>query len=325
MGCDYSLIIPARNEESALTTTLSSLQETIRHDAAEIIVVDDASDVPLEAMLREYPSVVHFRCPVRQGVARARNLGASLATGKVLLFLDAHVCFSRRSLAELIESAWSSCGGLRGCTTRVVYDWPTFIELAHRHADLDPCQEPEYYGWRFEFQPWPNVVVNRQRPTLTPFVVPYAGACALAIRRALFEDLEGFDDGLVGYGSLEDAEIAMRCWSFGYDVQIVPEAVCYHYTAPRATDATLPSAERWPLDQPRYDGSLANALRVMFLHFPDNVLADVLGRLPRDPPDNVSRLSADFPASELRARNAVLEARRIRSRKWLAERMTRVG
>ena len=53
----------------------------------EIIVVDDASEPPL--CDEDWAAANRCRrCASRQGVARTRNLGASLARGRVLLFLE---------------------------------------------------------------------------------------------------------------------------------------------------------------------------------------------------------------------------------------------
>ena len=324
-GCDYSLIIPARNEGAALEATIASLRRLIDRDHAEIVVVDDASAESVAARVGEHAAIVHHRCAVRQGVAKARNLGALRARGDVLIFLDAHVCFSAQSLAILRNSARSATSGIRGCTVRIVYDEPTFAELARRHADFDPVQEPDYYGWRFEFQPQPHVVVNRICRNADAFAVPFVGACALAIRRELFQDLGGFDGGLTGYGSFEDAELALRCWSLGHDVQVVPQAICCHYTAPRPVDAPPESAGRLPLDLPRYDGSLKNALRVMSMHFPERWFAGFTQELQRAFPDRIEWTTKDQFSAETWNRCKTLEARRVRNREWLMERMTRIG
>lgn len=94
-GPALSVIIPARNEEALLGTTLESVlratDEFGTSGGVEVIVVDDGSSDGTPALVERYAAdrgVVSVSCEVR-GAARARNLGARLARGKILVFLDA--------------------------------------------------------------------------------------------------------------------------------------------------------------------------------------------------------------------------------------------
>jgi len=62
----------------------------------EIILVDDFSDMDhlktqLETYMKSYPKVKIVRSQKREGLIRARLLGAAKAKGPVLTFLDSHV------------------------------------------------------------------------------------------------------------------------------------------------------------------------------------------------------------------------------------------
>ena len=63
-------------------------------------------------------------------------------------------------------------------------------------------------------------------PGAPPAVPMLAGAC-IAMRRALFESLGGFDTGLMRWGS-EDAELSLRLWMAGYELRVVPDVVIAH-------------------------------------------------------------------------------------------------
>ncbi|MEU0545111.1 glycosyltransferase [Nocardia sp. NPDC005978] len=99
-----SVIVPARNEAAALGDTLRSLVIAARTARAsiEIIVVDSASTDGTAELARSFTcaeaaetawgaSRVPIRVAVadRPGAGRARNLGAELAAGDVLVFVDA--------------------------------------------------------------------------------------------------------------------------------------------------------------------------------------------------------------------------------------------
>jgi len=89
MPIDYSIIIPAYNEEDFLQATLSALQEAIpRLDLnGEIIVVDNnSSDKTVEIAAAQGAKVIFEE--INQ-ISRARNAGARAAQGRYLIFVDA--------------------------------------------------------------------------------------------------------------------------------------------------------------------------------------------------------------------------------------------
>ncbi len=87
-----SIIVPAFNEEKLIANTLQNLRAVIspftrRNWQAELIVCDNNSTDRTAELAREAGAVVVFE-PVNQ-IGRARNRGASAATGDWLIFVDA--------------------------------------------------------------------------------------------------------------------------------------------------------------------------------------------------------------------------------------------
>ena len=196
----------------------------------EIIVVDDASEPPL--CDEDWDAANRCRrCASRQGVA-APNLGASLARGRVLLFLDADVCFSDNIFAELRSSGVANGCGIRGCASNCWVIAP-FSRTCRRSRTAPAHFRRVLRLAGLRLNPDPDVTVNRSRPRSTPFCVPYVGGLRPSRQPLALLRLGWLRRGLTGFGSLEDAELAMRCWSFGKDVQVIPAAVCYHFSEPR--------------------------------------------------------------------------------------------
>ncbi|MDY6901888.1 MAG: glycosyltransferase family 2 protein [Cyanobacteriota bacterium] len=80
-----SIIIPTYNRPHLLSRAVNSALAQTREDI-EVIVVDDASTEPFE--LPEHPQLRIIRQPENRGGAAARNLGAKLARGRWITYLD---------------------------------------------------------------------------------------------------------------------------------------------------------------------------------------------------------------------------------------------
>jgi glycosyltransferase involved in cell wall biosynthesis len=118
-----TVIIPARNEAALIESTVASVlrardcySEACRDGmGVEIIVVDNASDDGTANALARHAALGSVRvatCEPR-GAARARNVGARLASGRVLVFLDADTQLPPEALvriAELVEERGYEAG-----------------------------------------------------------------------------------------------------------------------------------------------------------------------------------------------------------------------
>jgi glycosyltransferase involved in cell wall biosynthesis len=86
-----SIIIPTLNEEKVIGGTITSLQQLHGYDL-EVIVSDGKSrDRTVEIAKSLGAKVIVYEGTVRQTIGGGRNLGASLASGEFLVFLDADV------------------------------------------------------------------------------------------------------------------------------------------------------------------------------------------------------------------------------------------
>jgi len=83
-----SVVIPARNEEKWIAACLESVLRDGFRDK-EIIVVDDASEDHTTEILTHFPvTVIRNEKPV--GPSSARNIGAKKARGEIIALIDAH-------------------------------------------------------------------------------------------------------------------------------------------------------------------------------------------------------------------------------------------
>src|SRR5712691_4316657 len=86
-----SVVLITHNEGARLARTVHGILASVPIDA-EIVVVDDRSTDGSTAFIDDsYPSIRLVTSRDRLGVARARNLGAASASGRALVFSDAHI------------------------------------------------------------------------------------------------------------------------------------------------------------------------------------------------------------------------------------------
>ena len=110
---DYSVIIPAYNEEHYLAATLMGLSLAMATvpERGEIIVVDNDSTDRTAEIARNHGATVIFE-PRRQ-IAKARNAGAKSAQSQFLVFLDADTILPPPLLqkALVLLNMGTHCGG----------------------------------------------------------------------------------------------------------------------------------------------------------------------------------------------------------------------
>src|SRR2546430_13201734 len=118
-----SFIVPAFNEEVELPATIAAIRDAVQDRQYEIIVVDDASSDATAHVAREAGAqVVAIN---RRQIAAARNAGARVARGDVLLFGDADTRIRHEHVAGALESLRGGYdgGSLPGIVDRTISPW----------------------------------------------------------------------------------------------------------------------------------------------------------------------------------------------------------
>lgn len=109
---DYTVVVPAYNEEELLPRTLRALRAAmagVRDLKGEVVVVDNnCTDRSAQIAEALGARVVHE--PVNQ-ISRARNRGASSAKGRFLVFIDADTSVT----CDLVSAALYALAGGRVC------------------------------------------------------------------------------------------------------------------------------------------------------------------------------------------------------------------
>ncbi len=201
-----------------LARTLAALaRQDHPADRLEIVVADDGS--PLAP---DVPDGVRLVRQEDRGfrAAAARNLGASVATGEVLCFLDAdtspepgYVRALTRLPALLTEAV--TVGRRRHADLRgIAVDAPI--------ASVAPAVELPEPAWLREAYESSGDLLRADDRSYR-----YVISAVLACSRSFFDDVGGFDEAFSAYGG-EDWEWAHRAWQAGAVFAHVPGAVAWH-------------------------------------------------------------------------------------------------
>jgi glycosyltransferase involved in cell wall biosynthesis len=129
---ELSVIIPARNEEAWIAAAIRSVveQDPGAPSREIIVVVNATTDGTAAAAEAAHPGT---NPPVRvviedeAGTAHAKNVGAALATGEILLFVDADSRISPRLAATIVHRATS---GEEAASVRLVADGRDTLDRA---------------------------------------------------------------------------------------------------------------------------------------------------------------------------------------------------
>lgn len=122
MSIDYSIIIPAYNEEALLENTINHLKEAMAAVTlkGEIIVTNNNSTDRTADIAKDAGANVVFE-PINQ-ISRARNAGVTIAKGRYLIFVDADTIVPPELLQNAINNLESGeyCGGGAAVTSHDV-------------------------------------------------------------------------------------------------------------------------------------------------------------------------------------------------------------
>ena len=106
-----SVIIPAYNAAQTLDSTIRSALG-INPSAAEVIVVDDGSTDGTPGICASFGEAISYQRVRNGGVSRARNIGAKIASGEWLLFLDSDDLLIKEGPAHIMKAALTDGAGM---------------------------------------------------------------------------------------------------------------------------------------------------------------------------------------------------------------------
>ena len=210
----YSIIIPVYNRPEEISELLDSLSRLSPcGQEYEIIVVEDGSTKPCEAIVKGYEAVepVRYLKKENAGPGPARNFGAEAAKGEWLIFLDSDtiipagwLCAIERSLGAVRED-WKC-------------NYAAFGGPDRASADFSPMQKAISYSMT-SFLTTGGIRGGKRK--ITRF---FPRSFNMAVRADVFREMGGF--AAMRFG--EDMDLSMRIVEAGYRTTLVEDAWVFH-------------------------------------------------------------------------------------------------
>jgi GT2 family glycosyltransferase len=207
-----SVVIPSFNTQDTLAKTLECLRGQDTDLDIEVMVIDCSEHELVKDIVSRFSGVLYEHRAKRFNPGIGRNIGASLAKGELLVFIDADVQLSRDCLANAWRHYQNGCLILGGA-----------LEL-NKATSHGLAAYLEHFFFNHESQ--------RNHPACDRNNLSSAFMC---FDRKLFLQQGGFSD----IARMQDTELTERLKRLGYKLAFRPDLVAY-----QTQDSSLPKVLR---------------------------------------------------------------------------------
>lgn len=223
-----AVVVVALNEaHSVLRRTLASVvRRSPRVLLREVVVVDDASDIPVDLQAGPARLVRVLRNTRREGIVRSRLRGVFATTAPTITFLDAHVECNIGWLEPLLARVADNPTVLIAPQIDVIN--PATFEYAS--SGMAPMRGA--FSWELDFKWIPQVDGSAAG---APIRTPALAGGLFTVDRNFFLRLGTYDDGMEVWGG-ENLELSFRAWMCGGSLEIHPCSHVGQCVFPRKTE-----------------------------------------------------------------------------------------
>ncbi|XP_078084455.1 polypeptide N-acetylgalactosaminyltransferase 5 [Mustelus asterias] len=192
------------------------------HLIKEVILVDDFSTKEylkenLDKYMSQFPKVHVIHLQERHGLIRARLVGATIATGDVLTFLDSHVECNVGWLEPLLETIHLKRTKVACPVIEVISDEDmSYVGVSGFLRGV--------FTWpmNFEWKAIPDEMIKKYNlKEMDPIRCPIMAGGLFSIDKKYFYELGTYDAGLEVWGG-ENMELSFKVWMCGGEIEIIP-------------------------------------------------------------------------------------------------------
>ena len=201
-----SVIIVNYNGKHHLEKCLPSLNAIDYTNVETILVDNNSTDGSIEFVEKSFSSIKITKLDKNYGFAEPNNIGAKIAKGEFILFLNNDTMVTSNFITELVK---------------VINQDPKNVIcqslLLKSNGEVDSSGDfVDTLGRAYS---------SRNKTTEVKEILSARGASML-IRKKSFIELGGFDKNF--FASFEDVDIGWRAWIWGYKVVLAPNSIVYH-------------------------------------------------------------------------------------------------
>lgn len=231
----FSVIIPAYNGFGYNIRVLELLEHAVQYTKAkigigiEVVFIDDGSTDDTVRLEDYAKGIVFRRVSPNLGFLRACNLGAALASGTYLVFVNNDVEFEPDVFVRLQEAIAADKSEV-ACFGAAILQFDGTVQdlgsgiwrdgVARGYFRNEP---PTRYGFAY------------------PRDVDYVAGCFFCISAEEFRAFGGFDERF-SPGYYEESDLALRLWKAGRRSRVYPDIRIYHLEFGSYSSGTTPRA-----------------------------------------------------------------------------------
>jgi glycosyltransferase involved in cell wall biosynthesis len=210
-----SIIISTKDRGQIFTEALRCALAAIEHIDGEIIVIND-SKTSIPAIPTEAESVTLVNNP-KSGVASARNLGASIARGDLLIFMDDDFIIPPESVGRIVKDSLTEPKKIH------LYNWVYPPELQSKLLESQFGRYLHHFGFT-SVKGW---LGNEWEENRDVFELKDGASYFLPIEKSLFQEIGGYNENFPHSGA-EDYDFIQRAKKAGIRFYLDKTLTLYH-------------------------------------------------------------------------------------------------
>lgn len=222
-----SIIIVNWNTREITRACLRSIRERVTGVEYEVILVDNASsDGSVEMVRLEFPEVRLISNETNVGFGRANNQAMAVARGRFFFLLNSDTVIIDDSVERLVRFIESDPEiGIAGC--KLLFEDGTLQSSCSRFPSIKLALLEELMLYKLlPRHKQGEILLGGYWPHDHARDVESVWGAVMLVRREVYEQTKGFDEGIFMYG--EDLEWCMRVRDFGWRTTFTPDCSIVH-------------------------------------------------------------------------------------------------
>lgn len=209
---DVSVIIVTYNTRQMTSECIASIVENTKRVSYEIILVDNASTDGSKENFSRDNRITYIYNEENYGFGKANNIGANVAKGKYLFFLNSDTYFLNNALLYFLNHAEES-------NNKGVGFWGTQLKDKEGRVNGNGSTFPTIRkSLMLAAHIHPKEIDYREEP-FEPYTVDYVLGADVFVSKYVFNEIGGFDEEFFMY--FEESDMMKRGADLGYSSQII--------------------------------------------------------------------------------------------------------